>query len=112
MERRLFPRVPLDIPVFIRMRLKTGEEQKVLLVDVSCGGMQIALPAHGEGGSALLGKAVDLLDLPAALDAAPAGKGGSVTWVSPQRCGIRFDEPISLAEGDAMALFAPDPYGS
>ena len=101
MERRSFPRVPLDMPVFIRMRLPTGGEQKVLLVDISCGGMQVALSAQVNKHADLLGTPVLLFGLPAPLDTGTTGKGGSITWVSPQRCGIRFDEPVAPAEGDA-----------
>lgn len=104
MERRTRPRVPLDTPFFITVRMENGDQCPAMLVDCGRGGVQLAFsPAEDRVGS-LLSQELVLLDMPKGLGADPDGCAGVVTWVSPQRCGVRFDELLALTDQELTAV--------
>jgi PilZ domain. len=103
-ERRICLRLPVDIPVFLDMRLPAGEVVPGMLKDVSQGGMQVGLASASVGLKVSLGMSVLLLSLPPALDREGAGLAATVTWQSPDRLGLRFLIPLDLAEEEIREL--------
>ncbi len=104
MERRNHPRVPLDTPHFAELRFEGGGRLPVMLVDVGRGGLQLAVSLADQDPNALLGCEVILLDLPKPLDPAGHGLSGKITWLAPQRCGVRFTEFLALPDEQLAAL--------
>jgi hypothetical protein len=109
-DRRQFVRVPLDAPYFVTLSFDGGITENTLLVDIGRGGLQVSFgPARAIRQETLLGSAVCVGALPAALKLPLAEKDlpGIISWVSPQRCGVRFHTPLSLNETElAIALAA------
>ena len=104
MERRVCPRVPLDAPFFVTVRLENGQQCSAMLVDCGRGGVQLAFsPVEGMVNS-LLSQELLVLNLPKGLGTDPDGCPGVVTWVSPQRCGVRFDRALSLTDEELAAV--------
>lgn len=104
-ERRSYPRVPLDTPFFVTLkREKAHEELSAVLVDCSQGGVQLALPPSSEPLFDWLGLRVLILGLPSPMDPPRLGCSGSVSWVSEERCGIRFSQPLALSDEALIAL--------
>jgi hypothetical protein len=85
-----------------------GASMTMLLVDLGRGGMQTVFPP-GETieKKQLLGKSVTVSQLPAVVVQA-TGIGdsvrGNITWVSPQRCGIRFACPLDIGDEELSSL--------
>ena len=104
MERRICSRVPLDAPFFVIARLADGQRYSAILVDCGRGGVQLAFSLAKGVISSLLGQKMVILDLPEGLGTDPDGCPGVVTWVSPQRCGVRFDQLLSLTEEEVTAI--------
>lgn len=104
MERRARPRVPLDVPFFVTVRLADGSQCPALLVDCGRGGVQLAFSPTEEGVGGLLNQEMLLLDLPKGLKADPDGCPGLVTWVSAERCGVRFDLPLALTDEELRVV--------
>ena len=104
MERRAYPRVPIDVPWFAEIHFASGEPLSVLLIDISQGGAQAGIPPQESFPADLLGREVSLCKLPETLVPGKGPKNGRITWVSPQRCGIQFTEKLALSP-DAIATF-------
>ncbi len=102
MERRRHPRVPLDTPYFAELVLADGGRFTVMLVDAGRGGLQLAFGEQSPVG--LLGFSVTLRNLPPVLDPEGRGISGKVTWLSPQRCGVRFSEVLDIPEDQLIAV--------
>lgn len=104
MERRACPRVPLDAPFFVTICLENGQRSSAILVDCGRGGVHLAFsPAEGMM-SSLLGQNLVITNLPKGLGTDPDGWPGVVTWVSPQRCGVRFNQLLSLTDEELKAV--------
>ena len=104
MERRKFIRVPLDAPYFARLLVEGEQELSVMLMDLGCGGIQVAIPPQQADALKLLGLNVRVFDLPHLLDANKEGCAGQIVWVSPQRCGVRFAKLFPLTEWQIAAI--------
>jgi hypothetical protein len=107
-DRRKFARVPLDAPQFVSLRFADSPPETVLVVDLGRGGLQLSFaPTRNILGENLLGREAFVGGLPAAL---LGGDGkvlaGTVSWVSPQRCGIRFHFPLAVSEAELAILLA------
>ena len=75
-----------------------------MLVDCGRGGVQLAFsPAEGMLNS-LLSQDLLLLNLPKGLGTDPDGCPGVVTWISPQRCGVRFEQALSLTDEELTSV--------
>ncbi|MDR2487953.1 MAG: PilZ domain-containing protein [Desulfovibrio sp.] len=99
MERRSLLRVPLEVPFFVIVCLHDGYRCTAILADCGRGGVQLAFsPSLEDKLATLLGQELILLDLPEGLRTDPDGCSGVVTWVSPQRCGVRFNQVLSLTD--------------
>lgn len=102
-ERRTFPRVPLDAPVFVTLSVQNQEARHALLVECSRGGMQLVL-APENALPEMLNASVLILGLPPSLDASGSGLPGSISWASAERCGIRFHSPLTLSEAVLQSI--------
>ena len=108
MERRQFARVPIDEPHFVLIAVEQGPSQTMLLVDLGRGGLQTVFPPGQDvEKKSLLGKTVTVSQLPAPVSQASGIENsikGTITWVSPQRCGIRFIAPLEIGDEELAAL--------
>ncbi|MDR2162058.1 MAG: PilZ domain-containing protein [Desulfovibrio sp.] len=108
-ERRQFARVPLDAPCLITLRITDWGPETTLLADISLGGLQASFtPGREINWETLLGRSVVVDSLPISLLTSPAGENlrGSVSWISPRRCGVRFEQPLPLSETDLVLALA------
>lgn len=103
-ERRVYPRVPLDAPFFVTLRIQDSRQTQALLVDCGRGGVQLALSPEEADVPHLLSAEVRILGLPSMLDPTSAGLPGSISWVSAERCGVRFTPPLTLSEAVLQAF--------
>lgn len=103
-ERRQIVRIPLDAPYFASLQITGGALLSVMLLDLSRGGMQVAVPPNQADAMQLLGCDVVISDLPHLLDNTGSGCPGQIVWVSPQRCGVRFDRLFPLTDWQITAI--------
>lgn len=104
-ERRVSPRVPLDAPFFVTLRRSDGPELPALVVDLSRGGVQLALPPDAsENFHAWLSCQVTVLGLPPLVGFCGSGCAGMICWISMERCGVRFDTPLSVSDASLRAV--------
>lgn len=100
-EKRDYQRVPLDIPLFVTLKTADNRELPVQLLNCSRGGVQLVFAPKDENYSLeMLNSFVSLLHLPRPMDPTAAGRVGRVAWVASGRCGVRFDEPLLITEGE------------
>lgn len=99
-DRRNSPRVPIDVPFFIRMRIDGEGEITGLLIDCSLGGVQLALSMPSGVPAVWMGAEVGIADMPG-IDAVLAG---SITWISSDRCGVRFHQALAMTEEELRDL--------
>ena len=104
MERRSHPRVPLDTPHFAELFFDADEHIKVLLVDVSQGGLQLAFSPGNMEPEEMLGLSVTVRELPPVLDPEKKGITEKIVWLAPQRCGVRFAQLLVVPEGEILEL--------
>ena len=104
MERRTRPRVPLDAPYFVSVRLENGYQCPAMLIDCGRGGVQLAFSPSEDHLGNLLNQELMILSLPEGLGADPDGQPGRVTWAGPERCGVRFDRMLSLTDQELLAV--------
>ncbi len=95
-ERRVYSRIPLDSPNFVKVRLSTGKALTMILSDISCGGAHLILPPRQEALPDVLGMVIVLLGLPPMIDRKAEGLAGTVSWLSPERCGVSFAKSLNL----------------
>lgn len=97
-ERRVYTRIPIDVPIFASLTLETGQVLPALLADISKGGVQLALSPGMYDQDSLLGMEAVITELPGDLAPLLVGQHAYICWVSPQRCGIRFHTPLDVPE--------------
>lgn len=101
-ERRIYTRVPLDAPFFVTLQRGDGPELPALLVDFGRGGLQLALPpGTSENFFGWLNQAVMISRLPDSIDGCCTNCCGFISWVSQERCGVRFEKPLTISD-DAL----------
>ena len=105
-ERRTFARTPIDVPVFCEIAFPGQNIFTTLLKDISCGGVQVALSPGSTTESMTLGQPALVIDLPAKIGTDPGGIPSIVSWLSPERVGLRFDAPLPLTEEELEAIIA------
>jgi len=104
-ERRIYPRVPLDAPYFVTLRRDDGVEVPALVVDLGCGGIQAALPpGSSENLRTWLSHQVVVAGLPEPVQCDGFGYTGAITWVSAERCGVRFLSPLAVSDEELETL--------
>ena len=104
-ERRIFLRVPLDAPCFVTLRRDDGVEVPALMVDFGRGGIQVALsPGASENFHAWLSHQLAVVGLPEPLQCDGSGYKGTVSWVSAERCGVRFLPPLPVSDEELETI--------
>lgn len=97
-DRRSSPRVPLDAPYFVTISLGKENDAPALLLDLSLGGAQLAFSPAAFKVTGWLGQQVRIRGLPGNIDTGALGLPGTLSWISEERCGLRFDTPLPLSE--------------
>jgi hypothetical protein len=107
-ERRSSQRVPLDVPYFVTISPEDEKEEDVpaLLIDLSLGGSQLGFSPATRGITNWLGHRVRLLGLPKEVCNRNGECAGAITWMSRERCGVRFETPLQLTDEQIMAILA------
>jgi hypothetical protein len=106
-DRRKFARVPLDLPCFVTFRFDNGSVETALLADLGLGGLQLAFaPTREIQRENFLGRAVSIDPLPIPLPMEGKELPGIISWVSPQRCGVRFQTPLCVSETELVIALA------
>ena len=101
-DRRAHPRVPLDAPYFVTVRRHQDARIPALLMDCGRGGGPLALPPEETETRDWLSSVVIIFGLPSIMDKLGSGCGGTVTWVSAERCGVRFQPPLEVSDADLV----------
>ncbi len=104
MERRQSPRIPVDIPCLLTMVLNYGEELSAMAVDVSQGGVQLALSPRSAQAEIEPGMPVTLKNVPAPLDDLLEGVHGKIAWVGIRCCGIRLNKKLLINPAEMVDL--------
>jgi hypothetical protein len=77
------------------------------MVDCGCGGIQAALPpGSAEDLQDWLSHQIVVLGLPEAFRCDGSGHKGIVSWVSAERCGVRFESPLSISDAELHAILS------
>ncbi|MDL2317369.1 PilZ domain-containing protein [Desulfovibrio sp. OttesenSCG-928-A18] len=103
-ERRAHLRVPLDVPVLVTARLDDEHNMIAMLVDCGRGGVQLAFSPATRALPDILGRRIAVLGLPPALQPMQRHFTGMITWVSHERCGVRFEKPLPLNEDELVRI--------
>ena len=104
-ERRIYQRVPLDAPCFVTLRRDDGVEVPAMMVDFGCGGIQAVLsPGSSESFRDWLNHLVAVIGLPEFAHYDGSNYQGDITWVSAERCGVRFHPPLTVSEEELEAI--------
>ena len=100
MERRQAPRIPMDTPCLLTLILNYEVEHRAMAVDVSQGGVQLALsPGSGQEEIAP-GMPVTLKDVSAPLSGVLEGAHGKIAWVGVRCCGVRLNRELPVNPAD------------
>lgn len=103
-ERRSAPRIPLDTPCLLTLIINYSDIYRAMAVDVSQGGVQLALaPGTGEKGLEI-GLPVTLQDVPPPMEHLLEGAHGKIAWVGLRCCGVRLNKSLSLDTSDVLDL--------
>ena len=103
-DRRSAPRIPLDMPCLLTLIVNYGEPHQAMAIDVSQGGVQLALPPGMDEKSLEPGLPVTFQDVPAPMDHLLDGAHGKIAWVGARCCGIRLNKALSLDPVDVVDL--------
>ena len=82
------------------MVLNYEDKQPAMVVDVSEGGIQIALSPVTSEGEVVPGTPVTLQDVPAPLGQFLEGVHGKVAWVGIRCCGVRLNKALPITPAD------------
>lgn len=103
-DRRFSPRIPLDTPCLLTLIVNYSGTYRAMAVDVSQGGVQLALaPGAGEKGLEA-GLPVTLQGVTPPMDRLLDGAHGKIAWVGVRCCGIRLNKPLLLESSDVLDL--------
>lgn len=104
MERRNSPRIPLDTPCLLGLVANYGDKHPVMAVDVSQGGVQLALSPGMDEKAIMPDMPVTLEDVPPPLDRLLEGAHGKIAWVGQRCCGIRLNKHLPLDASDVTDI--------
>lgn len=104
MERRLSPRIPLDAPCLLTLEVNYAETLSAMAIDVSQGGVQLALSPGMTGDKLEAGLPVTFRNVPEPLAHLLDGAHGKIAWIGVRCCGIKLNRPLSLELTDAADL--------
>ena len=97
MDRRHSPRIPLDAPCLLTLIVNYEDELQAMAVDVSRGGIQLALPPGPYAKELEPGMPVTLRGVPEPLDRILEGVHGKVAWVGIRCCGVKLNKDLTIA---------------
>lgn len=86
-DRRVYPRVPVALPAFLRA---AGERLAVQILDLSPGGAKLGCPASLPSGA------------PVILDCGTLARAAVVRWQSAGVMGVCFDSEMDAREASAL----------
>lgn len=95
MDRRIASRIPLDTPCLLTLLVNYEEEHAAMAIDVSQGGVQLALAPSPSLTELVPGMPVTLKNVPAPFDQLLEGVHGKVAWVGVRCCGVRLNKELS-----------------
>ena len=104
MERRQAPRIPLDVPCLLAMVVNYAETYSAMAVDVSQGGVQLALSPGVSEEQITVGQPVTFKDVPGSLGHLLEGVHGRIAWVGVRCCGVKLNKPLPLDLSDTTDL--------
>ena len=105
-DRRTFARIPIDVPIFCEIAFPGQSPIATLLKDISRGGVQVALSPGSTTEDMTLGQQAVVIGLPAKIGIDPGGVASIVSWLSPERVGLRFNDPLPVSEEELDAIIA------
>lgn len=94
MDRRIAPRIPLDTPCLLTLLVNYEEKHVAMVVDVSPGGVQLALSSTPALTELAPGMPATLQDVPFPFDDLLEGTHGKIAWVGIHCCGVRFNKEL------------------
>ena len=101
MERRGQTSIALDLPYFIELQFPGLDPVSAILMDISAGGLQVALPPQFPDPVAVQGLVAQILHLPFC-GSRPVSS--SVAWVYQHQLGLQFAEPLEANPADLEAF--------
>lgn len=101
-DRRDSPRIPLDAPCLLTMVVNYSGSVHAMALDVSQGGMQLALAPGTDEKSLTPGTPVTLRDISPPFDRLLDDAHGKIAWVGVRCCGVRFNRKLPLAADDVV----------
>lgn len=104
MDRRIAPRIPLDAPCLLTLLVNYEEKHAAMAVDVSQGGVQLALSPNPALTELAPGMPVTLQDVPAPFDELLEGTHGKIAWVGTRCCGVRLNKELHVNPSDITDL--------
>ncbi len=104
MERRNSPRIPLDTPCLLTLLVNFEDERPAMAVDVSRGGVQLALSPSPQQAAITPGLPVTLKDVPGPLRDLLEGTHGKIAWVGVRCCGIRLNKDLQINPSEVTDL--------
>ena len=104
MERRTAPRIPLDTPCFLALVINAAGRLQAMAIDVSLGGVQLALSPGAGNEKIISGAPVTLENASAPLDKILGGASGKIAWVGQRCCGVRLDRDLSIDASEVSDL--------
>jgi hypothetical protein len=91
----------------VTFRFDDESVEAAMLADLGLGGLQLAFaPARNIQRENFLGRTVSIEPLPSPLLKAGKELPGTISWVSPQRCGVRFQTPLCVSETELVIALA------
>ena len=103
-DRRKSPRIPLDAPCLLTLTLNYEEKYQAMVVDVSPGGVQLALSPGFPHDTLETGIPVTLSEVPVPLGSILEGAHGKIAWVGVRCCGVRLNKDLPAHLLDATEL--------
>ena len=103
-DRRTAPRIPLDAPCLLTLTVDYEEETFAMVVDVSRGGIQLALPPGSKPVQLTIGQPVTLKDVSAPLDLLLEDAHGKIAWIGANCCGVKLNKELPIAQADVVDL--------
>ena len=104
MERRDNQRIPLDMPCLLTLMVNGSGAYSAMAVDVSAGGVQIALSPGTSEDAVAVGGNVVLRDALPPFASMLDGATGTIAWVGRRCCGVRLDKSLELAPSELANL--------
>ena len=103
-DRRHSQRIPLDAPCLLALFVNDREECPAMVVDVSRGGVQLALPPNSSVEKMEMGTPLVLKKVSLPLDQLLENVRGDLAWVGTRCCGIKLNEDLPIAASDITDL--------